>query len=337
MDLTAFLVPVILLAILIYIYINIKPTYYVEKLYVYPIKSCHRVSVDKIELTKGGLKHDRVFCLLDENNIVLNQRKLPKMATILPQILEEENILRVKSKSVDNSIDNSIDIELDVELCSANVAINVVQFQVCQSTCYGFVEDDKTNRWFSEALGKRCKLVRLIPEDFYRKPDPRFVHFFGEDEYPLAYQDSGQILLISKDSHRELNWRIFNKYGKKYPDFMIPLNRFRPNIVVERVGGWNFYKAHKEDSWTNFQIGNNMIRKVKKCDRCILTTVDQKKGTQLDGELKYEPLKTLREYRCSNLDKDIKLFGSNTPFFGIKCSYNVNCSNIINLNDTVHL
>ena len=110
MDDAIVMVPLMLVPILIYMVnlmvnltVNLKnrQTYYVKKLYVYPIKSCHRVSVDKIELTKGGIKHDRVFCLLDENNNVLNQRKLSKMATIVPQILEDQNILRIRSKSSD--------------------------------------------------------------------------------------------------------------------------------------------------------------------------------------------------------------------------------------------
>jgi len=262
------------------------------------------------------------------------------MATVVPQILEDQNILRIRSKSSDEFLD----IELDVPLFSTNIATNVVQFKVCQSTCYGFVDSDETNRWFSEALGKRCRLVRLIPEDFYRKPDPRFIHFFEDEEYPLAYQDSGPILLISKDSHRELNRRIVKKYGDKYPNFTIPLNRFRPNIVVDRIENncWNFCTnyanyANIEDRWTNFKIGNSMIRKIKRCDRCILTTIDQKEGKHLDGELKYEPLKTLREYRCSDIEKEIELFGNNTPLFGIKCSYKIDkfSKNIIKLDDNI--
>ena len=36
-----------------------RPVATVSKLYLYPVKSCHRVEVDSIECWKRGLKYDR--------------------------------------------------------------------------------------------------------------------------------------------------------------------------------------------------------------------------------------------------------------------------------------
>ena len=36
-----------------------SPVARVSKLYVYPVKSCHRVQVDSVECWKRGLKYDR--------------------------------------------------------------------------------------------------------------------------------------------------------------------------------------------------------------------------------------------------------------------------------------
>ena len=36
-----------------------KPVAKVSKLYVYPVKSCHRIEVESIQCLKRGLKYDR--------------------------------------------------------------------------------------------------------------------------------------------------------------------------------------------------------------------------------------------------------------------------------------
>jgi len=77
----------------------------------------------------------------------------------------------------------------------------------------------------------------------------------------------------------------------------VPMNRFRPNIVVE--GG----KAFDEDCWQHFTIGDAAFAGVKPCARCVLTTVNQETGEQ-----GVEPLATLSKYRKTG---NKVLFGQN--------------------------
>ncbi|MFN0139595.1 MAG: MOSC domain-containing protein, partial [Pyrinomonadaceae bacterium] len=69
----------------------------------------------------------------------------------------------------------------------------------------------------------------------------------------------------------------------------VPMNRFRPNIVVSGSG------AYAEDNWSKIRIGDTVFRSTKPCERCVVTTVDQAKG-DFAGK---EPLRTLATYRMA--------------------------------------
>ena len=71
--------------------------------------------------------------------------------------------------------------------------------------------------------------------------------------------------------------------------FSMPMNRFRPNFVVE--GG-----AFAEDNWKKVRIGETMFHVVKPSARCVMTTVDQAAGVKTGTE----PLKTLASFRTRN-------------------------------------
>ena len=69
----------------------------------------------------------------------------------------------------------------------------------------------------------------------------------------------------------------------------IPMNRFRPNIVV--CGG----VPYEEDIWKALAIGEGetTLRWIKPCTRCVATTTDQETGERANRE----PLYTLTRYR----------------------------------------
>lgn len=56
----------------------------ISKIVVYPIKSCEGIELDSATVTKTGFKYDRAFLLIDENDLFLTQRKIPKMSLIRP-------------------------------------------------------------------------------------------------------------------------------------------------------------------------------------------------------------------------------------------------------------
>ena len=69
----------------------------------------------------------------------------------------------------------------------------------------------------------------------------------------------------------------------------VPMNRFRPNVVVENDRPWG------EDGWAAIQIGDVVLDFAKPCVRCSVTTVEQDCGVRPSDE----PLATLRRTRKS--------------------------------------
>ena len=70
---------------------------------------------------------------------------------------------------------------------------------------------------------------------------------------------------------------------------MLPMDRFRPNIVM--TGGYPF----EEDTLEQFIVNGINFYGVKLCGRCVVTTTNQETG--VTGK---EPLKTLATYRMAN-------------------------------------
>jgi uncharacterized protein YcbX len=69
-------------------------------------------------------------------------------------------------------------------------------------------------------------------------------------------------------------------------DFPLPMNRFRPSLVVRAA------EAFAEDRWRRIRIGDVVLRASGPCGRCVVTTTDQE-----SLERGPEPLRTLAQYR----------------------------------------
>lgn len=74
-------------------------------------------------------------------------------------------------------------------------------------------------------------------------------------------------------------------------DYEIPMDRFRPNVVVK---GCNPYE---EDTWQRVRVGGGVTMDViKPCARCPIPTTDQATGVR-DPSSDPQPTATLRTYR----------------------------------------
>jgi hypothetical protein len=127
--------------------------------------------------------------------------------------------------------------------------------------------------WFSERLGRKVHLV-YMPESSVRKVDPDYaIH----PDDPTSFSDGFPILMVGQASLNELNRRL---------DMPINMDRFRPNLVFS--GG----NPHDEDKMGRFSINEWVFHGVKRCARCVVTTIDPSTGIR--GK---EPLRTLSFYR----------------------------------------
>ena len=84
----------------------------------------------------------------------------------------------------------------------------------------------------------------------------------------------------------------------------VPMNRFRPNIVVAAASGRPEDDVpFVEDTWGLVRIGTHPMHVVKPCTRCSIPDIDQRTAQRYE-----EPGRTLAGYR--NLEIGV-VFGQN--------------------------
>jgi uncharacterized protein len=252
-------------------------------LYIYPIKSLRGIAVDIATVERRGLQYDRRWMLIDENNKFISQRECPKMATISVEIGDRALIVNAEGMAA-----LTIPLEPDTS--------DRIQVTIWRSLCDGVLLSDRINAWFTEVLDRPCRLV-YMPQDTYRRVDPQY----DVNDSIVSFADGYPLLLIGEASLADLNERLDNP---------IPMNRFRPNLVVSGA------PAFAEDEWKEIAIAGATFHVVKPCDRCSIPSIDQETGIPTGQKL----LKTLASYRLANKTLFGKLVDSgsfdNTILFG---------------------
>lgn len=234
----------------------------ISELYIYPIKSLGGIAVTHSEVTDRGLKYDRRWMLVDEQNRFLTQREFPQMALLKVQI-ESDGLL------VTHHLNGSVSIPFKQHNPTKQ------QVVIWDDTCPGVFVSDEHDTWFSAALGIKCRLV-YMPDDTRREVDQRY----APEGSVTSFSDAYPFLIIGQASLDDLNSRLAEP---------LPMNRFRPNIVF--IGGEPF----EEDLMKHMRIENISFYGAKLCARCIMTTINQQTAVKAK-----EPLKTLASYRFKN-------------------------------------
>lgn len=226
---------------------------------IYPVKSLAGIPLGSSQVESRGLKFDRRWMLVDEENVFITQRKYPVLALLKTKLTE--TFLEVSNESYGTL---RIYFEETSERSSEVI--------IWESTCQALEVSNKANEYFSGYLNKEVKMV-YMPESSIRYVDQSY----SINNEIVSFADAFPLLLIGEGSLNDLNSRLIDP---------VLMDRFRPNIVV------NTSVPFEEDNWEEFSIGNANFRVVKPCSRCVMTTVDQKTG--LKGP---EPLRTLASYR----------------------------------------
>lgn len=245
----------------------------ISALFIYPVKSLGGISLDSAVVTDRGLKHDRRWLLIDENNRFLTQREHASMA-LLQTSFAENGDLEIRHKK-----DPTIKLGIPVSIPETEPVKVTIWDDECLALPVGYIPDE----WFSNVLGIPCRLV-YMPDDTHRLVDPDY----APGKEITSFSDAFPFLLIGQSSLDDLNSRL---------DQPVPMNRFRPSIVF--TGG----TPYQEDNMKHFRVGDTDFFGVKPCGRCVVTTINQDEATTST-----EPLKTLNSYRKKN---NKVLFGQN--------------------------
>ena len=114
------------------------------------------------------------------------------------------------------------------------------------------------------------------------------------------FSDGYPVLVIGQGSLDDLNDKA--RAAGRAP---LPMNRFRPNIVIGDLD------AFEEDYAESFQLGAARLKPVKPCPRCPMPSVDQS-----TGEFGPDPLDLLQGYRAKPALDGAVCFGMNCILIG---------------------
>ncbi len=255
----------------------------ISKINIYPIKSLKGISLTESTVEPRGLRFDRRWLLLDSEGKFLTQREIPKMATVAVAI-------DVDGDGIIVSADGQSSMKIE-PLANGGRSTVTVWGSQSEAIAYG----GETDEWFSDALGAKVQLV-YMPDDAGRPVNP----IFAKNGEKVSFADGYPLLVIGDASLEDLNSRLERRHpagslsdeeAGKVPAFRLPMNRFRPNIVVSGSD------AFAEDGWSKIRVGDVVFRSTKLCARCVMTTVDRP-GVSLTVKSR---LKTLAEYRKAKM------------------------------------
>jgi len=234
-------------------------------LYIYPVKSMQGIAVEKAQLTSKGLLYDRHWMVVAENGRFMTQRDIPRLALVNTRLAEE---------GVELSMQGHGSISIPFDLYHGEQIETSVWRVKCQTVDQG----DYISEWLTRALDSEAplRLVRMDPG--FTRPQNK-PEIMGE-KTTTDFADAAPFMIANQASLDELNSVLESNYSE-----VVPMNRFRPNIVVD---GLEPFAEHKLAGMgaENYQFGLRAP-----CERCIITTMDQETARK---DPHGQPFKTLQ-------------------------------------------
>ncbi|MEU9704042.1 MOSC N-terminal beta barrel domain-containing protein [Streptomyces sp. NPDC047981] len=238
-----------------------------RSVHVHPVKALRGHALAEAEVQPWGLAGDRRWAVVDASGTVVTQRRHPRMALASAEPLPGGGI-RLSAAGHRT---------LAVEEPRPSSTIRV---EVFDTPVEAVPADPAADAWLSDFLGAESRLVHMDDPARRRPIDPEYA-LPGET---VSFADGYPLLVTTSSSLDALNALI--AHGDHADEGPLPMNRFRPNVVVEGTAPW------AEDGWTRLAIGEVTFRVAKACGRCVVTTTDQL--TAVRGK---EPLRTLARHR----------------------------------------
>ncbi len=235
----------------------------IERLFVYPVKSCAGVELKEAVLLDTGLDLDRAWMVVDEDGVFVSQREQARLALVKPQLKMEELILRAPGML-------ALHVRIDAVEQPATV-------QVWDDTVPAFDMGHIAAQWFTDFLSlthaglpagnaKKYRMVRFDP-DHRRLSSMKWTEGV---EVPNQFSDGFPILVLSTASLDGLNVKL-----AAAGHAAVGIERFRPNIVLSGLD------AHDEDRLASLHIalerdeaGEVILKPVKPCPRCPIPNID---------------------------------------------------------------
>ena len=259
----------------------------ISGLTIYPVKSMKGIELESAELTPHGLQNDRRYMVVRANGRFVTQRDLSRLALVHTGLDEDGIVL-------------SMDGHGSVAVPSTAVDGEHIDTKVWGDECETVDQGEEISRWLTSALESSgtLKLVRMAPGFIRPQSQPEKLgtktatHFADAAPFLVANESSLDVL------NQELETRGHNT---------VPMNRFRPNIVVRGLAPFAEHKI-AELSSENYRLGL-----CHPCERCVVTTIDQATGIKNPGR---QPFTTLGDINPMPGTKRAPAFAQNAILKG---------------------
>ena len=237
----------------------------IQRLFVYPVKSCAGIELTESPLCEFGLDLDRAWMVVDANGDFVTQREQPRMALITPKLKTNELILRAPGML-------ALHVNIDAVEQPAQVT-------VWNDTVSAYDMGSVAAQWFTDYLSltdaglptsnaPKFRMVRFDP-DHKRLSDLTWTQGV---EAMTQFADGYPMLVLSTASLDALNVKL-----KAAGLAAAGIERFRPNIVLAGVD------AHDEDRLNELTISTDEglvnLSLVKPCPRCPIPNIDPATAT----------------------------------------------------------
>lgn len=222
---------------------------HVASLHVHPVKSCAPVDLASADVEPWGLAEDRRWLVVDE----AGERVGP---------LRDDRILHLRAVPVPSGLRLEAPGRepLVVPRPTDGPWIAVLISRLPAMRYAG----DAAAAWLTAYLGYAVRLGWL-DDPRRRSVSP---NHGGHDGDVLSLADTAPLLLTTRASLARLN-----EWVAEWPDPVeLPMQRFRPNLVVDGVPG--DLEPFAEDGWRRITVGGVPFRFTERCDRCAVTTID---------------------------------------------------------------
>jgi len=224
---------------------------------LYPIKSCGGVALQTAHAGARGLESggigDRRWMLSDADGQMLTQR-------------QNENLARVRIELLGGALRVSGDGLEPVVVDPGETREERAPVILHRREVVGHRAAASADDWFSRFLGQTVNLLCQTDED-QRLCDPDYAVAPGEDK--VGFADAFPYLISTAATLAKVNGLLAEA---------VPMNRFRPNLVVAGTG------PDAEYGWKRLETGGAAFSIVKPCTRCVMTTIDQERGVKTGKE-----------------------------------------------------
>lgn len=238
----------------------------IKALYNYPLKSAQGVLLDKTNVLNTGFEFDRLFGIINIDNVLLTAREKPRLLQLRVSYINSMLQLTTPNNEICN-------VDLN------KVAKKPIEVSLFKDKLKAKLIARVANEYLSQFLKEK---VRLISNDTDALRNVK-EQYNGQPNDVIAFSDVAPIHLVNMASINDLNSKL---------EQPIRIPQFRANIVVSTS------EAYAEETWKYVKVGECEFEVITPTERCILLTMDPITGQK---HPKQEPLRTLiKNKRGSN-------------------------------------